>query len=240
MSDRVQGTTDRPFGCSRSHVTVAVSKLSRAVVGADFWPADARAACAPAVDGAGAADGVADGVGAVAGSFDVSARGSPASDCAVGWAGFTDGAAGAAAGGAAGAAAGGAAGAAAGGAAGAAAGGAAGAAAGGAAGAAAGGAAGAAGVAAGGADCCCADTGPHTAQHRAIKLIVLVTVFKLSPSWPPAPVLRRACPIPPPNRRLVYFHRQSRCSAQTHRALFAAVQGTGRTVRPGSDAPERN
>src|SRR5258708_14614937 len=110
------------FGCSRSPVTVAVPSSNRSILlGAVFWPdpppgaperpSDAGAACARPVDGARAADGPADGAvagaavagvvaGAFAGSFDVSARGSPASDCAVAWAaGFTEDAAGAAAGG---------------------------------------------------------------------------------------------------------------------------------------------
>src|SRR5260370_37164198 len=110
ISDRFQGTIYMTFGCSRSPVTVAVPNSSRSILGADFWPdpppgaperpSDARAACARRVDGAGAAEGVADGAGAGAGGLDGSARGSPASDCAVSWAGFTRHASGVAVGGA--------------------------------------------------------------------------------------------------------------------------------------------
>src|SRR5882757_3082488 len=108
ISERFQGTIYMTLGCSRSPVTVAVPRSSRSVFGAAFWPdpeaagaarpADPRAACAPPVDGPDAAGGA----GAVAGSFDVSARGSPASDCAVDWGAFAAGAAGAAAAGAVG------------------------------------------------------------------------------------------------------------------------------------------
>src|SRR5216684_8571784 len=112
ISDRFHGTTYMTFGCSRSPVTVAVPKSSRSVLGADFWPDPEPGAGWPAaagvagvrpVDGAGAADGAGagDAPGAAAGSLDVSARGSPASDCAVAWLGLTEGAAGVAAGGAA-------------------------------------------------------------------------------------------------------------------------------------------
>src|SRR5882757_952733 len=112
ISERFQGTIYMTLGCSRSPVTVAVPRSSRSVLGAAFWPdpeaagaarpADPRAACAPPVDGPDTAGGA----GAVAGPFDVSARGSPASDCAVDWGGFAAGAAGAGATGAGAAAAG--------------------------------------------------------------------------------------------------------------------------------------
>src|SRR5580704_16223781 len=113
ISDRFQGTIYMTFGCSRSPVTVAVPNSSRSILAADDFgpdpgpagaslPTGARAAGARRTNGAGAADGAgaAADAGSVAGWFDVSARGSPASDCAVARAGFTEDGAGAGGGGA--------------------------------------------------------------------------------------------------------------------------------------------
>src|ERR1700730_5290527 len=83
ISDRFQGTTYMTFGCSRSPVTVAVPKLSRSVLGADFGPAGGRGAGGRDFDVAGGVAGSFD-----AGWFEVSTCGSPASDCAVGRAPF--------------------------------------------------------------------------------------------------------------------------------------------------------
>src|SRR5208337_1506477 len=87
ISDLFQGTIYITLGCSRSPVTVAVLKSTRSAVPGAFWPAAWGARLAAAVRGGA---GVPAGAGAPRAAAlapddpgDVSARGSPASICAV-------------------------------------------------------------------------------------------------------------------------------------------------------------